>query len=417
MPVDIKIPALGESVTQGLLTRWHVKNGDTVTPGQLLYDLETDKISSEGFAQEGGTISLLAQAGDTVAIGQVVARVEPSLAAAPEAPAQPSTPPPTKAADPAPSSMPLASAKPPHGGLAVERLAWETGLDPSQVCGTGPKGRVTKHDMLEAAKAQLPPKADRACTPSQPSSAANACSKDSVAQGPKARITRTPLTPLRRTLAQRLVTAQHEAAMLTTFNEVDLLPVMTLRKKYQDRFVERHGTKLGLMSFFVKAVVRGLQTVPQLNARLEGQDLVQHHYYDIAVAVGTPRGLVVPVLRDCDRLSFAEIEKQVALYAQKAKDNKLALEDLQGGVFTISNGGVYGSMLSTPILNHPQCGILGMHSIKDRAVVVDGQVVVRPMMYLALTYDHRIVDGKEAVTFLVSIKDALEDPVRFVLEV
>jgi len=411
--LDVKVPALGESITSGVLAQWRVADGAVVAKDQPLYELETDKITSEGTAEAAGRIALKVAAGTEVKIGQVVAVIDTGFAV-------PDT---GKVAAPAAAEI----AKPPRteapASPAVRRLAAETGVDPAKVAGTGKGGRVTKGDMLEAAASDRGSGiADRglketAPAPPPPVPSAPIPNPQSAIPNPTARQTRRKLTPLRQRLAQRLVQAQREAAMLTTFNEVDLSAVRELRAKYQEEFTKRHGVKLGFMSFFVKAVVRALQEVPAVNALLDGDTLVENHYYDIGVAVSTTRGLLVPVLRDCDRAGFAGIEQQLAALAQKAREGRITLADLEGGIFTITNGGVFGSLLSTPILNAPQCAILGMHAIQDRPVAVAGQVVIRPMMYLALSYDHRIVDGREAVTFLVQVKQALEDPARLLLAV
>ena len=316
-----------------------------------------------------------------------------------------------------PSSSPVAEdAKPPEPvpahSPAVRKILAETGIDPATLSGTGKDGRLTKADVLAASKEHVtPPPPAEAPSAAKPQPAPVA-SVDKKADG---RSTRRPLSPIRRKIASRLVEAQQNAAILSTFNEVDLSAVMAWRKRHQDSFVKQNGVKLGFMSFFVKAVVHGLQAVPELNVRIEGSDLVENHYFDAGVAVGTEKGLVVPVLRDCEKLSFAEIEQGIVGYAEKARSGSITLEDMQGGCFTITNGGIYGSMLSTPILNPPQSGILGMHAIEERAVVRNGEIVIRPMMYLALSYDHRVVDGKEAVTFLVKVKEAIEEPARLAL--
>ena len=402
--IDVKIPALGESITSGILSKWHVKDGETVTRGQAIFELETDKITSEGQAEASGRIALKAAVGAEVGIGQVVAVIDETATAPAATPA-------------ATSSAPAAQLETPNSKVetlspAARRVAVETKIDPASVTGTGKGGRVTKGDLLAVAVT--------APTPSVPS-VPIASAPVAVAPAPKVddgtRSTRSKMSPLRKRIAERLVAAQHNAAILTTFNEVDMSAIMNLRKKYQEDFTARHGVKLGFMSFFVKAAVQALQAVPALNAQIEGDELVQNHYYDIGVAVGTDRGLMVPVLRDCDKLSFAEVEKGIGALSKRAREGKIKIEDLQGGVFTISNGGIYGSMLSTPILNPPQSGILGLHNIKERAMVENSQIVARPMMYLALSYDHRVVDGKEAVTFLVNLKDAIEDPARLLFAI
>ncbi len=397
---------MGESITSGVLAKWHVRDGDFVKKDQPLFELETDKITTEGTAEAAGRIALKAAAGSEVKIGQLVATIDTGYRIPDTGKA---------AAPPAAESGKAPQAEIP-ASPAVRRIASETGVDPAKVAGTGKGGRVTKGDMLAAAPAasdigkRTPDTGKKEPTSPAPPPATPEPIRPPVSEIPNqaARQTRRKLTPLRLRLAQRLVQAQREAAMLTTFNEVDMSAVRDLRVKYQEAFTKKHGIKLGFMSFFVKAVVRALQEVPAVNAQLDGDTVVENHYHDIGVAVSTDRGLMVPVLRDCDRASFADIEQQLATAAQKAREGKMTLADLEGGVFTITNGGVFGSLLSTPILNAPQCAILGMHAIQDRPVAVNGQVVIRPMMYLALSYDHRIVDGREAVTFLVKVKQAIE---------
>ena len=404
--LDVKIPPMGESINSGVLAKWHVANGDVVKKDQPLFELETDKITSEGTAEAAGKITLKVEEGAEVKIGAVVASIDTDAATPAPAPAS--------SASPAPATSAAASAQSP----AVRRLAEETGVDPKAVTGTGKGGRVTKGDMLAAAEAKpaapapspVAAVADRG--PATPSAAAP---KPAARSAEKQ--TRKKMSPLRQRIAQRLVQAKSEAAMLTTFNEVDMSAVMELRKKYQDDFVKKHGLKLGFMSFFTKAVVHALKEVPGVNAQIDGDTIVQNHYYDIGVAVSTEKGLMVPVVRDCDTLGMADIEKAIADSAKRARDGKITLADLEGGVFTITNGGIFGSMLSTPILNPPQSAILGLHAINERPVAVAGQVVIRPMMYLALSYDHRLIDGKEAVTFLVKVKQAIEDPTRLLIAV
>lgn len=361
---DIKIPALGESVTGGQIAKWHFKNGDFVKVGDILLTLETDKVAAEVTAEASGTLSIAKQPGDDVVIGDVVGQI--AEGAAPAAPVEAPKP-----AAPAPAATPA------------------------------PKAEEKPTNITEF---KVVPKPEPAPEPAA-----------KPAPSPEGRITRKKMTPLRKKIADQLVSAQKTAAILTTFNECDMSNVMALRSKLQDAFVAKNGVKLGFMSFFIKAVVEALKAVPQINVRVEGDEIVHQHYYDIGVAVGTERGLIVPVLRDADQKSFAELEQDILGYAKKAKDGKLQVSDLTGGVFTISNGGVYGSLLSTPIINPPQSGILGMHSIQQRPVAVDGQVVIRPMMNLALSYDHRVVDGKEAVTFLIRVKDCIENPARMLV--
>ena len=399
MPLDVKIPPMGESISTGILAKWHVKNGDTVKPEQPLFELETDKITSEGSAEAAGVITLKVDAGAEVKIGQVVATIENGASAAAPAERPLAAPAPGVPAPEAPKPSAAAAAPSP----AVRRMAAETGVNPADVAGTGKAGRVTKGDMLAAAAPQAPSPTP---APAAPAPAA-----------PKAgeRQTRRKLTPLRQKIAERLVAAQHSDALLTTFNEVDMSAVMALRSKHQEEFVKKHGFKLGFMSFFVKAVVHALKEVPAINTQVEGDTLVQNHYYDVGVAVSTEKGLMVPVIRGCDTLGMPAIERAITDAAGRAREGKITLNDLEGGVFTITNGGTFGSLLSTPIINPPQSAILGMHAINDRPVAVAGQVVIRPMMYVALTYDHRLVDGREAVTFLVKVKQEIEDPARLLL--
>jgi len=392
--VPVKIPPMGESITSGVLAKWHVADGASVRRDQPLFELETDKITSEATAEASGVIRLAVKAGEEVRIGQVVATIEVGATAE------------TPAAAPAAPAAPAAAA-PATASPAVRRVAAETGLDPAKVTGTGKGGRVTKGDLLAAAAASPAAPAAPAPAPAAPVAAPVAA--------PSTRQTRRKLSPLRARLAQRLVAAQHQAAMLTTFNEVDMSAVMALRARYQDDFVKRHGLKLGFMSFFTKAVVHALREVPAVNAQLDGETLVENHYYDVGVAVSTDRGLMVPVIRGCDQLGLAEVEKGIADAAKRAREGRITLADLEGGVFTITNGGVFGSMLSTPIINPPQSAILGLHAINERPIALNGQVVIRPMMYLALSYDHRLIDGREAVTFLVKVKQAIEDPARVLI--
>jgi 2-oxoglutarate dehydrogenase E2 component (dihydrolipoamide succinyltransferase) len=415
MPLlEVKIPPMGESISSGVLSKWHVKDGDLVKKDQPLFELETDKITSEGTAEAAGKITLKVTAGTEVKIGQAVATIDSSATASSAAPAAPAAPAIENPKSKIVPSEATGSTNP--QSPAVRRVAAETGIDPASVTGTGKAGRVTKGDLLAAAEAKT----------SAPAPTSVPAPLAPPIENPKSKIenpsatakqTRKKMTPLRQKIAQRLVQAQHQAAMLTTFNEVDMSAVMALRAKYQDDFVKKNGFKLGFMSFFTKAVVNALQEIPGINAQIDGDTIVQNHYYDIGVAVSTEKGLMVPVIRDCDQLGMAAIEKQIADVAKKARDGKITLADLDGGVFTITNGGTFGSMLSTPIINAPQSAILGLHAINERPVAVNGQVVIRPMMYLALSYDHRLVDGKEAVTFLVKVKQAIEDPARLLLSV
>jgi 2-oxoglutarate dehydrogenase E2 component (dihydrolipoamide succinyltransferase) len=406
MPLEVKIPPMGESISSGILAKWHVKNGDSVKRDQPLFELETDKITSEGTAEGAGTITLSVEAGAEVKIGQVVAIIATAAeklapaevpAAATAAPKPPAVEAP---AQPAPSAQPPAAALSP----AVRRLAEESGISPADVQGSGKEGRVTKADMLQAA-----------ARPAAPRPAPSKAPAAVPAPQPGERQTRRRLSPIRQKIAERLVAAQHAAALLTTFNEVDMSAVMAVRARHQEEFVKRNGFKLGFMPFFVKAVVHALEEVPSINTQIEGENLVQNHYYDIGVAVSTEKGLMVPVIRDCDSLGMAAIERAITDAAGRAREGKIALPDLEGGVFTITNGGTFGSLLSTPIVNPPQSAILGMHAINDRPVAVAGQVVIRPMMYVALTYDHRLVDGRDAVTFLVKVKQGIEDPARLLI--
>jgi 2-oxoglutarate dehydrogenase E2 component (dihydrolipoamide succinyltransferase) len=422
MPLlEVKIPPMGESISSGVLAKWHVKDGDVVKKDQPLFELETDKITSEGTAEAAGKIALKVAAGDEVKIGQVVASIDTAAGGA--EPAGTTTAAgksgtatsvlPNPYAAPGTQQAAEATAQSP----AVRRLASETGTDPSKVAGTGKGGRVTKGDMLAATEAKAAPKAPTVSEALPAPVPAGAPQPTPAAQPAGSRQTRRKMSPLRAKIAQRLVAAQQQAAMLTTFNEVDMSAVMALRAKYQDDFVKKNGIKLGFMSFFAKAVVHALKEVPAVNAQIDGDAIVENHYYDIGVAVSTERGLMVPVIRGCDSLGMADVEKAIGDAAKRARDGKITLADLEGGVFTITNGGIFGSMLSTPILNPPQSAILGLHAINERPIAVNGQVVIRPMMYLALSYDHRLIDGKEAVTFLVKVKQAIEDPTRLLLAI
>jgi 2-oxoglutarate dehydrogenase E2 component (dihydrolipoamide succinyltransferase) len=423
MSIEVKIPAVGESITSGVLSGWHKQNGDLINDGEALFTLETDKISTEVPASGSGRLEIKVDAGQEVKIGQVVALLNEDAAA----PAAGSAPVPGvqtaaqkafkedlgSGKEPAVSGATSAGSGPAGFGTlppSVRRIAEEEGANLADVKGTGKHGYVTKADLVQYLES-------KSAKPTAPEPLKQTAAVAPIAAiEPTARTTRRKLTPLRKKIAAQLVLAQQNAAMLTTFNECDMSSVMKLRSQYQETFQKRHGVKLGFMSFFLKAAVEALIEVPALNARIDGDDLVENHYYDIGVAVGTERGLVVPVVRDADKKSFAELEKDVASYAKKARDGKLQLDDLTGGVFTITNGGIYGSLLSTPILNPPQSGILGMHKIQNRPVVVDDAIVVRPMMYLALSYDHRVVDGREGVTFLVRMKECIEDPTRLMLQ-
>ena len=417
MAIEVKIPPMGESITSGVLAKWHVKDGDLVKNDQPLFELETDKITSEGTAEAAGKITFKVPAGTDVKIGQVVATIDESESATLTGAAGPgpgSTSPATSIAAATPANETKSDAQSP----AVRRLATESGIDPAAVAGSGKGGRVTKGDMLAAAS-KPPFPVSAAYTPVAGAAGPGPGSPSPATPAPAAakagRQTRIKMTKLRQTIASRLVSAQHEAAMLTTFNEVDMSAVMALRSKYQDDFVKKNGVKLGFMSFFTKAVVQALRDVPAINAQIDGDEIIQNNYYDIGMAVSTDKGLMVPVIKNCDQLGMADVEKAIADAAKRARDGKITLTDLEGGVFTITNGGIFGSMLSTPILNAPQSAILGLHAINDRPVALNGQVVIRPMMYLALSYDHRLVDGKQAVTFLVKVKQLIEDPARLAI--
>ncbi len=408
---DIMTPTLGESVTEATVARWTKKAGDAVRKDEVLVELETDKVSLEVVAPEDGVLTdIAAGEGETVEPGALLGRVSAGGGAVATAPAAEAKPAPKAAAAPKPQPAAVETKAPapqpaqPILAPSAARIVEENALSPAAIKGTGKDGRITKGDALVALEARaVEAKAEQ---PVQVAAAAREV-------GPREE--RVRMTRLRQTIARRLKEAQNTAAMLTTFNEVDMSAVMGLRNQYKDVFEQRHGVRLGFMSFFVKAAVAALKAVPDVNAEIDGTDLIYKNHYDIGVAVGTERGLVVPVLRDADALDLAGIEKGIAELGKKARDGALALEDLQGGTFTISNGGVYGSLMSTPILNAPQSGILGMHKIQDRPMVVGGQVVIRPMMYLALSYDHRVVDGQGAVTFLVRLKEHIEEPSRLLL--
>jgi 2-oxoglutarate dehydrogenase E2 component (dihydrolipoamide succinyltransferase) len=415
MSIEVKIPAVGESITSGVVSVWHKKSGDFVNAGEPLFTLETDKVSTEITAEKAGLLETIVNEGQEVKIGEVVATIDDSKSApAKSVPAEKRT-----ASESRPAEKPKERAATSDQPLspAVRRIVEEEGVDAASVRGTGKDGRLTKGDVLTAAekKSHAPDTSPARTVPGKPtvSSTAQTVQDRQSADG---RFTRRKMSPLRRKIAAQLVMAQHTAAILTTFNECDMGAVQELRAKSQEAFTKRNGVKLGFMSFFIKAVVEGLKVVPNLNGRIEDEDFIENHFYDIGVAVGTERGLVVPVVRDADKKSFADLERDIANYAAKAREGKLKIEDLQGGTFTISNGGVYGSLLSTPILNHPQSGILGMHKIMDRPAAIDGQVKIRPMMYVALSYDHRAIDGKEAVTFLIKVKECIEDPKKLPLD-
>ncbi|MTV17825.1 MULTISPECIES: 2-oxoglutarate dehydrogenase complex dihydrolipoyllysine-residue succinyltransferase [Bradyrhizobium] len=411
---EIRVPTLGESVTEATIGRWFKKAGEAVAVDEPLVELETDKVTIEVPAPVAGTLGeIIAKDGETVAVGALLGQINDGAAASakPAAAASGKVAAPAAAASAAPAHA-APKAPPADAPLApsVRKLSAESGIDASTVPGSGKDGRVTKGDMLAAIE-----KAASAPTPVNQPAAAVQVRAPSPADD-AAREERVKMTRLRQTIARRLKDVQNTAAMLTTFNEVDMTEVMKLRALYKDTFEKKHGSKLGFMGFFTKAVVQGLKDIPAVNAEIDGSDLIYKNYYHIGVAVGTDRGLVVPVVRDCDHKSIAEIEKSIADYGRRARDGQLKIDEMQGGTFTITNGGIYGSLMSTPILNAPQSGILGMHKIQERPMVVGGKIEVRPMMYLALSYDHRVIDGKEAVTFLVRVKESLEDPARLVLD-
>jgi 2-oxoglutarate dehydrogenase E2 component (dihydrolipoamide succinyltransferase) len=434
MAIEVKIPAVGESITSGVVSAWHKKSGEFVNEGEALFTLETDKVSTEIVAEKAGVLETKVPEGQEVKIGEVVATIDDSRRPAAEKkeekpkkkePEEKKPEPEKKAAAVAASDLSaVASAKADDRGRpetatppavlspAVRRIVEEEKLEPEKIHGTGEGGRLTKGDVLAAAQ-------QRGKTDLSAVSSTKAEEKIEVREAEPSgdgRFTRKKMSPLRRKIAQQLVMAQHTAAILTTFNECDMRAVQELRRSKQDEFTKKNGVKLGLMSFFVKACVEALRAVPVVNGHIEDEDFIQNNFYDIGVAVGTERGLVVPVVRNADKKSFAGLERNIADYANRAREGKLKIEDLQGGTFTITNGGVYGSLFATPILNPPQSGILGMHKIMPRPVAVDGKVEVRPMMYLALSYDHRAVDGKEAVTFLIKVKDCIEDPKKLPLD-
>jgi len=412
---EIRVPTLGESVTEATIGKWFKQPGDAVAVDEPLVELETDKVTIEVPAPAAGTLSeIAAKDGDTVAVGALLGQIKEGAGASAKAAARPA---PAAEAKPAAKPAPAPATAPPKVAASdaplapsVRKMATETGMDPAKVEGSGKDGRVTKGDMMAAIE-----RAAAAPTPvAQPAAAVHVRAPSPADDA--AREERVKMTRLRQTIARRLKDAQNTAAMLTTFNEVDMSHVMGLRNSYKELFEKRHGVKLGFMGFFVRACVQALKEIPAVNAEIDGTDLIYKNYYHIGVAVGTEKGLVVPVIRDCDHKSLADIEKDIAAAGRRARGGQLKIEEMQGGTFTISNGGVYGSLMSTPILNAPQSGILGMHKIQERPMVVAGKIEVRPMMYLALSYDHRIVDGREAVTFLVRVKESLEDPARLVLD-
>jgi len=424
MITEVKVPSVGESVTSGVVSAWHKKSGEFVNEGEPLFALETDKVSTDIVAEKSGVLETKVPEGQEVKIGEVVATIDDSKPGAKQKEEQPKTAQPEakkKEIEPkekaaiaagADGGRPESKARATTLSPGVRRIVEEEKLDLQKITGTGQGGRLTKADVLKAVE-------DRGkAEPSEVEvvEAEEKIEPREVQPSHDARFVRKKMSPLRRKIAQQLVMAQHTAAILTTFNECDMSAVQELRRTKQDEFTKKYGIKLGLMSFFVKAAVEALKAVPAVNGRIEGDDFIQNNFYDIGVAVGTERGLVVPVVRDADKKSFADLERDIADYAGKARDGKLQLEDLQGGTFTITNGGVYGSLFATPILNPPQSGILGMHKIMPRPMAVDGKVEVRPMMYLALSYDHRAIDGKEAVTFLIKVKECIEDPKKLPLD-
>ncbi|UGV24370.1 2-oxoglutarate dehydrogenase complex dihydrolipoyllysine-residue succinyltransferase [Rhodopseudomonas boonkerdii] len=409
---DIRVPTLGESVTEATIGRWFKKPGDAVAVDEPLVELETDKVTIEVPAPSAGTLSeIVAKDGETVAVGALLGQITDGAGGAKPAAAAPK-------AEAAPAAAPAAAAAAPSKTLAadtplapsVRKLSAESGVDAAGVAGSGKDGRVTKGDMLAAIE-----KAASSPTPvNQPAAAVQVRAASPADDA--AREERVKMTRLRQTIARRLKDVQNTAAMLTTFNEVDMTAVMALRTQYKDVFEKKHGNKLGFMGFFTKACVQALKDIPAVNAEIDGSDIIYKNYYHIGVAVGTDKGLVVPVVRECDSKSISQIERDIADFGKRARDGQLKIDEMQGGTFTITNGGIYGSLMSTPILNAPQAGILGMHKIQERPVVVGGKIEIRPMMYLALSYDHRVIDGKEAVTFLVRVKESLEDPARLVLD-
>ncbi|WP_018342427.1 2-oxoglutarate dehydrogenase complex dihydrolipoyllysine-residue succinyltransferase [Cytophaga aurantiaca] len=401
-PVEVKIPTVGESITEVTLGAWSVKSGDAVKAGDLLLEIESDKATFELHAETTGTIELISKSGDTVAIGTVVCKIVPGAGGAAQAAGPASAPAATAAASASGGNYAAGHASPAAGKILNEK-----GVDASAVAGSGKDGRITKEDALKASAAPA--------AAAKPAAAASApAAKAPVAGRADERV---KMTSLRKTIARRLVAVKNETAMLTTFNEVDMKPVMDLRSKYKDTFKEKYGIGLGFMSFFTKAVCIALKEFPAVNAYIDGDEIINHNYCDVSVAVSTPKGLVVPVIRNAETLSFNEIEAEIVRLATRARDGKLSIDEMSGGTFTITNGGIFGSMLSTPIINSPQSAILGMHNIVERPVAIGGQVVIRPIMYLALSYDHRIIDGRESVGFLVRVKQLLEDPSRLLLGV
>ena len=448
MIVEIKVPSVGESVTEALLAQWFKSNGDTVQKDEPLFVIETDKVTLEVVSEAAGVLSIQVQEGETVAIGAVVGSIDtagagkpaeppptpeapeikaaPTPTPAPEEPPAPAPEAPAVTAPPAAAPQPVSTPAQPSFrsqdlAPSVRRLIAEKNLDPAQITGTGPAGRITKGDVvlyLEGLQvpvaAPAPPRVkdtapEAAKTPSQPSAEPPEAGQEGI--------TRKPMSPIRQRIASHLLNAKQNTAMLTTFNDIDMTRVLALRAQFKENFKEKYGISLGMMSFFIKACIEALKEFPAVNAFIDDKDIVYHHYYHIGVAIGSEKGLVVPVIRHADKLSFAELEQAIIDFVNKIKENRLELSDLEGGTFTISNGGVFGSLLSTPILNMPQSGILGMHRIEKRPVALEDQMVIRPMMYVALSYDHRIIDGREAVTFLKRIKECIENPERIMMEI
>lgn len=413
MKHQVVAPSVGESVTEVSILKWNRQSGEAVKTGEQILEIESDKATVEIIAEHDGVLNILKNEGETIPVGEVIAEID-DAAKATVAPSTSKTAPPppppsgaTKGAAPQLPPQAPTSGPAPQSGPAARKVAQERGVDLSQIQGTGKDGRVTKGDVLTARTGPTP-------TPSSAPAQKPAAPQRQYVDKPGDR--RVPMSRLRQKIAERLVQAQQNAALLTTFNEVDMSAIMALRKKHKEKFKDKHGVNLGFMSFFTKACIAALKEFPSVNAMIDGTDIIYHDYYDIGIAVGTDRGLVVPVIRGADQLGFPDIEKTIVAYATKARDGKLSIAEMSGGTFTISNGGVYGSLLSTPILNPPQSGILGMHKIEERAVVVNGKVEARPMMYVALSYDHRIIDGKESVSFLVTVKDHLENPEKLGLE-
>ena len=452
MLVDVKVPSVGESVTEALLAQWFKNDGDTVKKDEPLFVIETDKVTLEVVSEAAGVLAIKVQEGETVAIGAVVGTIDTAAAPqaaeppadedapekkeaqsttaaaeqaqepAPEAPAPPTQElpesPPPAITQVEPESGP---AKPPPNldGLApsVRRLIAEKSLDPAQITASGPAGRITKGDVILFLEGLQPPAQDSGDEPLQKAVEPRQQPSTETPKAGEEKITRKPMSPIRRRIASHLLNAKQNTAMLTTFNDIDMTRVMALRSEYKERFKKKYSISLGMMSFFIKACVEALKEFPEVNAYIDDKDIIYHHYYHIGVAIGSEKGLVVPVIRHADQLSFAELEQAIIDFVNKIKENRLELSDLEGGTFTISNGGVFGSLLSTPILNMPQSGILGMHRIDRRPVAIDEQIVIRPMMYVALSYDHRIIDGREAVTFLKRIKECIENPERMMMEI